>query len=152
MQRLFVSFPLSIDITITDKDIHHQLTRVLRIQVGEHVILFDGDSSETEYEVVSIDKRSLSLRGYNRVFPNTQPKKIITLYQAMPNKYEKIEYILQKGVEVGISRFVFWRADRSQRLILSPSKVERFSVIAREALEQCGGVTLPEIEFHDRAI
>jgi 16S rRNA U1498 N3-methylase RsmE len=63
MQRFVVSFTLSIDITITDKDIHHQLTRVLRIQVGERVILFDGDGSEIEYEVLSIDKKSINLRG-----------------------------------------------------------------------------------------
>jgi 16S rRNA (uracil1498-N3)-methyltransferase len=150
MQRFFVSFPLSVDITITDKDIHHQLTRVLRIQVGEHVILFDGDGSETEYEVVSIDKKSAALRGHNRVFPGTEPKKNISLYQAMPNKYEKIEYIIQKWVEVGISEFVFFRSDRSQKLVLSPAKIDRFVSIAREAVEQCGGMRVPSIVFHEK--
>jgi 16S rRNA (uracil1498-N3)-methyltransferase len=62
----------------------------------------------------------------------------VSLYQALPNKYEKIEYILQKGVEVGISKFVFFRSDRSQKLLLSPAKIERFAAIAREAVEQCG--------------
>lgn len=62
MQRFYVTFPLDIDVTITDKDIYHQLTRVLRIQIGERVVLFDGDGSETEYEVTHIDKRTLSLR------------------------------------------------------------------------------------------
>jgi 16S rRNA (uracil1498-N3)-methyltransferase len=125
---------------------------VLRIQVGEHVILFDGDGSETRYEVTTIDKKSVSLRGQDRVFPQTEAKRMITLYQAMPNKYEKIEYIIQKGVEVGISRFVFFRSDRSQKLILSPSKIERFVSIAREAVEQCGGVRVPEIEFLEKSI
>ncbi len=152
MQRFFVSFPLSIDIAITDKDIHHQLTRVLRIQVGDHVVLFDGDGSETEYEVISVDKKSVSLRGQGRVFRGTEPKKRISLYQAMPNKYEKIEYIIQKWVEVGISRFIFFRSDRSQKLVLSPAKIERFVSIAREAVEQCGGMIVPEIVFQDKDI
>lgn len=152
MQRFFVSFPLNVDITITDKDIHHQLTRVLRIQVGEHVILFDGDGSETEYEVVSIDKRAVSLRGHNHAFPETEPKKKIVLYQAIPNKYEKIEYIIQKWVEVGIREFVFFRSDRSQKLILSPAKIERFLAITREAVEQCGGVRIPSIVFHEKSM
>jgi 16S rRNA U1498 N3-methylase RsmE len=43
MQRFFVTFPLSIDLTLTDKDIVHQLTRVMRIQAGESIVLFDGD-------------------------------------------------------------------------------------------------------------
>lgn len=68
----------------------------MRIEVGERVILFDGDGSETEYEVTSIDKKSMSLRGQGRVFPQTESKKKISLYQAIPNKYEKIEYIIQK--------------------------------------------------------
>jgi RsmE family RNA methyltransferase len=82
--------------------------------------------------------------------PNTEPQKRVSLYQALPNKYEKIEYILQKGVEIGIARFVFFRSDRSQKLLLSPNKIERFITIAREALEQCGGVVMPEILWIDR--
>jgi 16S rRNA U1498 N3-methylase RsmE len=62
MQRFFVTFPLSIDLTLVDKDIYHQLTRVLRIKIGEHIVLFDGDGSETEYAVISIDKKSVNLR------------------------------------------------------------------------------------------
>ncbi len=152
MQRIFVTFPLSIDVILTDKEIYHQLTRVMRIQIWESIVLFDGDGSETEYEVTAIDKKSMSLRGKNRVFSQTEPKKKIILYQAIPNKYEKIEYILQKWVEVGISEFVFFRSDRSQKLILSPSKIERFMAIAREAVEQCGGVKIPSITFHEKNI
>ena len=40
MQRFFVTFPLHIDMSITDTDMIHQLTRVLRIQVGENIVLF----------------------------------------------------------------------------------------------------------------
>ena len=63
---------------------------------------------------------------------------MITLYQALPNKIEKIEYILQKGVEVGIGKFVFFRSDFSQKLSLSDTKKVRLIAIAREAVEQCG--------------
>ena len=59
-------------------------------------MLFDGDGSEMIYEIVSITKKSLSLRGQERRFPKTEPERNISLYQAMPNKIEKIEYILQK--------------------------------------------------------
>ncbi len=149
MQRFFVTFPLSIDLVLTDVEIVHQLARVLRVQLGQEVILFDGDGSETLYEITEITKKSISLRGKERIFPHTEPERNITLYQWMPNKIEKIEYIIQKGVEVGIARFVFFRSDRSQKLILSESKKIRFIAIAREALEQCGGLVMPEIEFLD---
>ena len=138
MQRFFVSFPLDIDMSITDVDIYHQITRVLRMRPGDRIVLFDGDRSETLYVIESIDKKTIRLHGESRSFPDTEPNKIITLYQALPNKIEKIEYILQKGVEIGIRRFIFFRSDYSQKLILSDGKKERLSVIAQEAVEQCG--------------
>lgn len=150
MQRFFVTFPLGIDVVLTDSTIVNQITRVLRMKEGESVILFDGDGSETEYQIIKIEKKSIHLRGQGRTFPRTEPQIRVTLYQALPNKHEKIEYILQKWVEVGIRKFVFFRSDRSQKLIISSAKIERFITIAREALEQCGGVVMPEIEFVER--
>jgi 16S rRNA (uracil1498-N3)-methyltransferase len=128
----------------------HQLMRVLRVALWEHIVLFSGDATEMEYEITTTWKKSVWLRWVASRVPNTEPKKRVTLYQALPNKYEKIEYILQKGVEIGIARFVFFRSDRSQRLLLSPNKIDRFITIAREALEQCGGVRMPEIVFIER--
>jgi 16S rRNA U1498 N3-methylase RsmE len=149
MQRFFVTFPLGIDVILTDSTIVNQITRVLRMQVGESVILFDGDGSETEYQILQIEKKRVHLRGQGRAFPRTEPQIGVTLYQALPNKHEKIEYILQKGVEVGIRKFVFFRSDRSQKLFISSTKTDRFHVIAREALEQCGGVVMPTVDFID---
>lgn len=147
MQRFYVPFELSVDISITDPDIIHQLIHVLRIGVWEHIVLFSGNGSETEYSIQSINKKLVTLRWQSQRSPNTESNKKISLYQSLPNKYEKIEYILQKWVEIWITRFVFFRSERSQKLILSPKKIERFTHIAREALEQCGGVIFPQIEF-----
>lgn len=149
MQRFFVSFPLTIDLTLTDPDILHQLTRVLRVQVGESLVLFDGDGSETMYHITEIAKKSITLRGQKRTFPNTEPQKKLFLYQALPNKIEKIEYILQKGVEIGIYEFHFFRSDFSQKLILSDGKKTRFESIVREAVEQCSGLRVPKISFSE---
>ncbi len=149
MQRFYVSYPLTIDLTLTDTDIIHQITRVMRSQIGDFVILFDGDGSETTYEIMSISKKSIWLRGKDRRFPQSEGLRDITLYQALPNKIEKIEYILQKWVEVGISKFIFFRAEYSQKLLLSENKKLRLTTIAREAVEQCGWVHMPEIYFFD---
>lgn len=149
MQRFYVTFPLTIDLTLTDSDIVYQLTRVMRAEIGDEILLFDGDGSETIYEIQAVTKKSLTLRGKGRKFPKTESVTQITLYQAMPNKLEKLEYILQKWVEVGIRKFVFFRSDFSQKLILSDAKKARLTTIAREALEQCGGLVMPSISFID---
>ena len=62
MHRFFVPFVLTTDPTLIEEAIIYQLTRVLRVQVRGHIVLFDGDGSETEYEIESIEKRSMKLR------------------------------------------------------------------------------------------
>ncbi len=150
MQRFFISWPLGIDMILRDDEIIHQISRVLRAKCGEHIVLFDGDGSETEYEITEITKKSITLRGIERRFPKTETDKSITLIQALPNKYEKIEYILQKWIEIGIQKFIFFKSERSQNLAVSPSKETRFYLIAKEAVEQCWWVKIPEILFLEK--
>ncbi len=149
MQRFFVTFPLAIDMNIVDTNIVYQLRVVLRVDLWDHIVLFSGDGTEMEYEITTLEKRVIWLRWVASRVPNTEPRKSVTLYQALPNKYEKIEYIIQKWVEIGIARFVFFRSERSQKLLISSSKKDRFALIAQEALEQCGGVMMPEIIFQE---
>ncbi len=150
MQRFFVNFELLHDIILEEKEIVHQIGRVLRSKPWDHVILFNGDLSETEYEIQVIEKNRIFLRGVARRFPQTEPKKHITLFQALPNKHEKIEYIIEKWIEVGISRFVFFQSERSQPLIISDTKKKRFFSIAKEATEQCFGISIPDIIFYEK--
>lgn len=93
------------------------------------------------------------MRGQSRSFPEyREPKQHITLYYALPNKYEKIEWIIAKATEVGVKRIVFFRSDRSQKLMISDAKKERFFAIMIESLEQCGGLYPVEIVFQDTNI
>lgn len=147
MHRFFSSTSLDIDMYIPRGDLFLQMTKVLRMQVDDQCILFDGDGSETLYRIDQITRDWLSLRGIERTFPDREPQKHITLYQALPNKYEKIEYILQKGVEVGVAEFCFFRSDRSQKLLITQAKITRFESIVREAVEQCGGLRIPRLRF-----
>jgi RsmE family RNA methyltransferase len=47
-------------------------------------------------------------------------------------------------------KFVFFRSDFSQKLVLTEAKQKRLISIAREAVEQCGGLTMPEIGFQEQ--
>lgn len=134
----------------TESDRIHQITRVLRLQKGESIVVFDGDGSESEYRITHQEKRAIHLERIQKLYPKHRESDIhITLYQALPNKHEKLEWIIQKSVEIGIKKVIFFRSDRSQKLVISDAKKVRYGLIAQEALEQCGGLVPLEIEYLD---
>lgn len=97
MQRFFFpELPFGNDITIDDTSFVHQISRVLRSSVGENIMLFNGDGQEYRYTIESIGKKEITLSFRQSHENGCDPKNVIRLYQAIPNKYEKIEYILQK--------------------------------------------------------
>lgn len=146
MQRFLFPHVPGPTFTTDDEALVHQLTRVLRSKPGDRVVLF-SESGGGEYEISSIEKKRLSFVRVREIKPSGEPKTKIALFQALPNKYEKLEYAIQKGVEVGISDFVFFPSERSQKLVITEGKIERFESIAREAVEQCYGFRMPTLKF-----
>ena len=97
MQRFsFSDITLGNDITISEDSFIHQISRVLRIKNGERVILFNGDGQEYMYIIESIEKKGIKLSFSERYKNISETAVHIRLYQAIPNKYEKIEHIIQK--------------------------------------------------------
>ncbi|NDK10219.1 16S rRNA (uracil(1498)-N(3))-methyltransferase [Candidatus Gracilibacteria bacterium] len=148
MQRIYLQNTKFLnEITLTDKEIYHQLTRVMRARVGQSVVFFDGvQKLDFLYQITGIDKSSVVLSLVNTIQKNTDNGNII-LYQAFPNKLSKIEFIVQKCVEIGYHKIVFFDSDNSQKLALTDNKKQRLEKIAVEAVEQCGGNLIPEIQY-----
>jgi len=149
MQRIYLAnIPLIQKLIITEKDLHHQITRVLRARVGQKYVFFDGKSTQDYvYEIQSIDAQKVvfilqeTFQKSSEIFPSMH------LIQALPNKLEKLEYIIQKACEVGYLSLHFFSAERSQMWFLSENKKVRLRKIATEAIEQCGGNIIPELSF-----
>ena len=66
---------------------------------------------------------------------------------ALPNKQEKLELIIQKLTEIGISHIFLWSSDRSQIKSLNENRIIRINRIIREAVEQSRSWTIPKIEI-----
>lgn len=137
------------DFFVEDRTFLNQLNKVLRIKVGDTFVFFDGeDDIDYVYEVKEILKNRVVF-----VFLEEKEKEgethVVNIFQSLPNKLEKLEYILQKWVEVGVSNFYFFRSERSQKLTLSENKKTRLDKIMREAVEQSGRNTVPNIIFEE---
>lgn len=128
-------------------DEHRYLTRVLRVEVGDHVVLFDGLAEEAEAEVTRIGPRATELRVIERRTAVILDRPSVTLVQAL-SKGDKLDFIIQKSTELGVMRIV---PVSSARAVVRPepgramARQVRWQKIAREAARQSGRVDIPEV-------
>ena len=119
---------------IEDEEFLH-LKVVLRMKEGDNVVVLDG--SETEYvcKILNIRKDCAIAEILYKQTCNALPKKEITLYQAF-TKREKLELIVQKAVELGVSNLVLFESDFTVAKD-SVTKKDRLEKIVKSACKQC---------------
>jgi 16S rRNA (uracil1498-N3)-methyltransferase len=127
-------------------DLAHRISRVLRIRKGEHVILVTGGEREYEVELTNLSPKGGAGVVVAEHEPPPEPRVQLVLYQALikPNRFD---LVLEKGTELGVSRFVPTICARTQGQFDEPSasRADRWRRIIVEAAEQCGRGRLPEI-------
>ena len=116
------------------------LGNVLRLKAGDGVLVFNGHDGEWRGTLASAGKRRLALAIGTRTRPQTAALDLHYLFA--PLKHARLDYMVQKAVEMGASRLqpVLTRHAQIARINL-----ERMRANAIEAAEQCGIMTLPEI-------
>lgn len=128
---------------ITSPGLVHQWSRVLRFQSGEQVVLLDGSGKEYVVTISEITKKN-SVGIINESQDGKgEPPYTLTLAQALLKSTDKVEWVLQKGTELGVSKFVPLRTDRTERK--HSIKRERSERIIQEAAEQSGRAKIPEL-------
>jgi len=139
--RLFVEDPLGGGRTLAlDPAQANYLRNVLRLKVGAAVLVFNGREGEWRATLQESGKRSVSLEVGERTREQTPPFDLHYLFA--PLKHARLDYMVQKAVEMGASRLqpVLTRHTQVSRVNL-----DRMRANAIEAAEQCGILTLPEI-------
>ncbi|MGN0797325.1 MAG: RsmE family RNA methyltransferase [Christensenellales bacterium] len=129
-----------------DEFIH--LTKVLRYKVGYKAIVCLDEPTEYECTITAINKDYAIAKIDQVVVNQAEPNKKIVLCQALP-KGDKLDIIIQKGVELGVSEILPFR---SQYVTESKFNKERLDKIALQACKQCGRsmrVTVGEIVDYD---
>ncbi len=127
-----------------DGDAFHHL-RVLRLSLGEMLEVFDGNGRTWPAEVLQVEDTHALLRlGPGRTARVERP---ISLVQALP-KADKLEFILQKGTELGAHAFYPALSERTV-MRLGPAVAEarrtRWQRIVEEAARQCGRAEVPHV-------
>ena len=126
------------------KHVSYQLDKVLRMTVGDQVIIFDGSGMEYSVSMEQINRSKCVGRVLDNSMVDREASLNIHLYQALikPDRYE---YVLQKGVEIGVSSFTPFICTRSEMREISSNRVRRWESIITESAEQSGRARVPAL-------
>ncbi|MEW6623575.1 MAG: 16S rRNA (uracil(1498)-N(3))-methyltransferase [Bacillota bacterium] len=124
----------------------HHLIYVLRLKEGSIIALFDGKGSRSLARIENIARDSVQAHILETL-PNNEPPIEVILYQALP-KRDKLEFIIQKAVELGVSQII---PIVTKRTIVrmndrkTENRVHRWDKISLEACKQAGRSRVPAI-------
>jgi 16S rRNA (uracil1498-N3)-methyltransferase len=141
--RLYVPAPYAAGESVTlDEAQSHYLARVMRCRKGDVIGVFNGHDGEFLAEIEQLDKKHVTLLlKCQRVPQLTVPD----LWLAFAPVKSKTELVVEKAVELGVSKLlpVFTR-----HAVVKSINREKLEAHAREAAEQCERCDIPEIEEH----
>ncbi len=125
------------------------LVRVLRLECGHPIVLFNGDGREFRAQISQLTKRAVSARvlEIGSVQDRESPLQL-TLAQGVA-RGEKMDLILQKATELGISRIVPLITERTEVKLDAERAARRLAhwqAVIASACEQSGRMRLPVIE------
>lgn len=144
LHRFFLpSGALQAEGVIFPDEASRQIARVLRMNPGDRVVVLDGSGIEYIVVLQQVGRTTTGILESRR--PNeTEPAIQLTLYQGLL-KGAKLEFVVQKCTEIGISRIVPVVSSRAVPAEPSAARQARFETIAREAAEQSGRGRIPEV-------
>lgn len=147
--RVFSALVLQAGMEIElDDNAHRHVARVLRLAVGDALTLFNGDGFDYVGEIGFCDRRSTRVRILSREAPGNESPLHLTLFAALL-KGEAMDRVMQKAVELGVSRIVPVAAARSEALPAGERRDKKLAhwqgVIVASAM-QCGRAVLPALD------
>lgn len=126
-------------IKITDEEIVGQIRNVLKLKVGEQIILSDGKSDEALGSIIGLGKDAVIVKVEKFYKNENEPWANVVLYCAVLKK-ENFELVVQKATEMGVKEIVPVISTRTVKLNLNNVRLEK---IIKEAAEQSGRGVLP---------
>ncbi|MEW5424662.1 16S rRNA (uracil(1498)-N(3))-methyltransferase [Amorphus sp. 3PC139-8] len=139
--RLYVDAPLSVDGDVAlDAARINYLKNVMRLGEGAEILLFNGCEGEWRGRIAELGKKAGRIVAEEQVRPQEPLCDLDYLFA--PLKHARLDYMVQKAVEMGAGRFqpVFTQHTQASRINL-----ERMRANVIEAAEQCGVIAVPEV-------
>ena len=139
--RVYLDAPLAEGLAVSfDRAQVNYLLNVLRLKHGDALLLFNGRDGEWQARLAGTGKRALTAVIGERMREQPRPSDLHFLFA--PLKHARLDYLVQKAVEMGAARLqpVITRHTQVARINL-----DRMRANVIEAAQQCGILTLPEV-------
>ncbi|MEO9339520.1 16S rRNA (uracil(1498)-N(3))-methyltransferase [Mesorhizobium sp. SB112] len=141
MQRLFVPQDLQTGAGFNASPEHsHYLGNVLRLTEGAEILLFNGRDGEFSASIEARTRKAVVLRVGEQTRP--QPPHPDLIYCFAPLKQGRLDYLVQKAVEMGAGVLQPVATQHTQN---AKTSIDRLTANAVEAAEQCGILAIPQV-------
>lgn len=151
MQRYFIDQNADINqrFFITDQNDIHHITKVMRYQNGDQIIITFSDQSVYKCKIENMTMAEIEITLIEKIDIDSELPQHITICSGLI-KADKYEWMIQKSTELGARQFIAVGMQRSV-VKLNENKVvkklERWQKIIKEAAEQSYRLIIPEIEY-----
>lgn len=128
---------------LLDQEAHHA-SKVMRMREGDRLIVVDGEGGRYEGPIRRITKKSVQIELEERQqFDKPVPKIILSM--GIIKKRDRLEFAVEKAVELGALHIALFRSDHG---IKKNVRMDRLDAIAISAMKQSLHTYLPEISMH----
>src|SRR3989344_5822359 len=139
LNRFIVNFKIkSGNSKLEDRELFNQIRNVLKLKVGDKIILSDGGGNEATANILGYKRDFIEVSISDVTVNQNEADRQVILYCAVLKK-ENFELVVQKATEIGVKEIVPIITERTIKLNIRQDRLEK---IIREAAEQSGrGVT-----------
>jgi len=133
--------------TVREATANH-ITRVLRLRSGDALVVFDGRGGQYAARIAAVRKSTVVLRVAEHEAAERESPLHITLAQGI-SRGERMDFVMQKATELGVSRIVPVVSERSVVRLDAPqadNRLRHWRAVVIAACEQCGRNRVPELD------
>ncbi len=121
---------------------------VLRLGVGDEVILLDNSGVEYTAVIAEVAKKQMLLNVIGKAVGDKEAAVDVALVFGYLKNADKNEFIVQKAVELGVKKIVAFSSEFSSAY-MNANKLERLNKVSKEAAKQCMRSVAPVVEYAD---
>ena len=121
---------------------------VLRLSVGDEVILLDNSGKEYTAVISAVEKKRMLLNVVREEVGGREASADVCLLFGYLKNADKNEFIVQKAVELGVKKIGVFSSEFSSAY-MNANKLERLNKVAKEAAKQCLRSVAPKVNYFD---